>query len=237
MNTLLFEAAELSAAGELRLTGRRLAHLRGVLRAEPGARLRVGEIGGRLGEGRILSIDSGQARLAVTLQNDPPAQPALNMVLALPRPKMLRRILRSVAEFGVRELHLVNAARVEKSFWQSELLAPQALRAALLPGLEQSNDTRLPAVRLHRAFRPFAEDRLPALLGDAPGLLCHPGDAPLLPPGNAPATLLIGPEGGFVAFEVELLEALGCRPVTLGPRTLRVETAVVAALGRCLGEA
>jgi hypothetical protein len=60
----------------------------------------------------------------------------LTVVLALPRPKMLRRILRALAEVGVKELHLINSYRVEKSYWQSPLLAPTALR---LPARPASN--------------------------------------------------------------------------------------------------
>ena len=148
-------------------------------------------------------------------------------------PKMLRRLLRAVAEFGVSDVVLVNGERVEKSFWQSDLLTDTALREYCLAGAAQGRDTRLPAVTLRRRFRPFAEDELPALCAGRRALVAHPGAAVSCPASPAgPLLLAIGPEAGFNDFEVGLLQAAGCLPVTLGPRTLRVETALVAALGR-----
>ena len=49
-----------------------------------------------------------------------------------------------------------------------------------------------------------------------------------------PWAILIGPEGGFIPYEVEALQRAGCEPVSLGPRPLRVEQAVPALLGRLL---
>jgi len=121
---------------------------------------------------------------------------------------------------------------VEKSFWQSSGLAPAALREQALLGLEQARDTRLPRIELERRFRPFAEDRL-ASLSAGPVLVAHPGAAEACPHALAgPATLVVGPEGGFVDFELERLAAIGGRAVGLGSRALRVETAVTALLAR-----
>lgn len=237
LNILLFRAQECAVAdgGELQLTGRRLLHLRQVLQVAPGSTLRVGEINGRLGTGRIRAIDSGRAVIEVALDRLPPAKLPLAIVLALPRPKMLRRILRAVAETGVRELHLINSYRVEKSFWQSDLLHPENLESYLLQGLEQAGDTMLPKVTLHKRFRPFAEDVLPQLAAGRRALLAHPGAYPPCPGGNDRETLLaIGPEGGYTPFEVSLLQAASCAPVSLGDRTLRVETAIQCAVGRFL---
>ena len=100
-------------------------------------------------EGEILEINAEVATLAISLQHSPPDKLPLCLVLALPRPKMLRRILRSVAEFGVAELHLINSYRVEKSYWQSPVLEGGAIREYLLQGLEQSRDMTLIAT-----FRP-----------------------------------------------------------------------------------
>ena len=235
MNRLLFEAAELEPGGRLQLRDRRLVHLREVLRAGAGDRMRVGQINGGVGEAVIESLDGDRACLRVHLLAPPPPPLPLTLVLALPRPKMLRRILRGAAEVGVKALHLVQSYRVEKSYWQSPLLRPPALRGTLLAGLEQAGDTVLPQVTLHRRFRPFAEDVLPQLLRDRAAFLADAQAAtpyPATPP--APALLALGPEGGFIPFEVARLTAAGCRPCSLGARTLRVETALHCALGRHL---
>ncbi len=169
----------------------------------------------------------------MTLDTAPPPKLPLRLVLALPRPKMLRRILRTVAELGVAELHLIHSFRVEKSYWQTPALRPETLRGYLLQGLEQSRDTVLPALQCHRRFKPFVEDVLPGLASGRRALLAHPGDYPPCPRGLQQDTLLvIGPEGGFIPYEVEHLAAAGCEAVSLGPRILRVENALSALLGR-----
>ncbi|MCB1704721.1 MAG: 16S rRNA (uracil(1498)-N(3))-methyltransferase [Halioglobus sp.] len=233
MNLLLFTEADRCGAASITVHDRRLQHLLQVHRAGVGDTVRVGEIDGRIGEARILAIDDSAATLAVTLQHPPPPKLPLTLVVALPRPKMLRRILRAVAELGVAELHLVNSYRVEKSYWHSPVLEAAAVRDYLLQGLEQSRDTLLPPVHCHRRFKPFVEDLLPALISDKVALLAHPGDHPPCPRGIKDECLLvIGPEGGFIPYEVDKLQLAGCRAVSLGERILRVETAVTSTVGR-----
>jgi RsmE family RNA methyltransferase len=233
MNLLLAAPGEIDAGGRLHLGDRRHRHLREVLGATVGDRVRVGEIDGRVGSAEVIAIDEHSARLQVLLDRAPPAPLPVRLVLALPRPKMLRRILRCIAELGVKDLHLVNSYRVEKSFWQSPLLAQSALRPYLIEGLEQAMDTVLPRVHLHRRFRPFVEDELAVLAAGSELLLADAGAPHAYPEAStAPTVLLIGPEGGFIPFERELLQGTGARPVSLGDRVLRVETAVPVALAR-----
>jgi 16S rRNA (uracil1498-N3)-methyltransferase len=235
VNLLLFAAGECNEEGLLRLTGRRATHLRQVLRAQPGDELQVGEIDGRIGNGTVTAIDKHSATLQVALHSPPAQKLPVTLLLALPRPKMLRRILRAAAEFGAAEIHLINSYRVEKSYWQTPVLAPAVIRDYLLQGLEQARDTVLPPVDLHPRFKPFVEDQLPGLIEGRDALLAHPGDAALAPTGFTRATVLvIGPEGGFIPYEVDKLLAAGCRQVSLGPRILRVENAVAALLGRAI---
>ncbi len=215
------------------VSGRRAQHLQQVLGAVPGDSIRVGEIGGLTGDGELLSLGSRGATLAVDLHTEPPPKLPLSLVMALPRPKMLRRILRSAAELGVRDIHLIHSARVEKSFWQTPVLEPTVVRDYLLLGLEQSRDTILPSVVCHRRFKPFAEDLLPTLTANQQALLAHPGNHRTCPRDLGSGTVLIvGPEGGFIPYEVDKLQQAGCVTVSLGPRILRVETAIVALVGR-----
>ena len=235
MNLILAEPGEIQDDRSLVLRGERLQHLRGVLVSVVGDSLRVGVINGGLGRGEIIAINADQARLRVELTAGPPKPLPVTVVLALPRPKMLRRLLRAVAELGVKDLHLIHSFRVEKSYWQSPLLAPDRLREYLLAGLSQAGDTVLPEVQLHRRFKPFVEDQLPSIRQERTVLLADPGASvpyPSVPP--SPAVVVIGPEGGFIPFEVDLLCAHGADPVGLGERILRVETALQAALGRHL---
>jgi RsmE family RNA methyltransferase len=131
----------------------------------------------------------------------------------------------------------VNAYRVEKSYFDSKVLDPSYLEELLTLGLEQARDTKLPELLVRERFRPFVEDELDALFPSSVRLLPHPtAAAPVpTPPPDSRVTLAIGPEGGWIPFEVELLSRHGFLPVSLGPRILRVETVVPYVLGR-LGE-
>ena len=233
MNLLLFSAADRISDDSICVKDRRLHHLNNVLRSNTGDRIRVGELGGRIGEGEIRSLDDSSAVLRVQLSETPPPKLPLILVLALPRPKMLRRILRTTAEMGVAELHLIHSYRVEKSYWQTPALSETAVTGYLLEGLAQARDTVLPRVLQHRRFKPFVEDELPALGSRRRMTLLHPGQNPSFAPGNGQACLVvIGPEGGFIPYEVEHLRAAGCELASLGDRILRVESAVTAMLGR-----
>ncbi|MHB8879247.1 MAG: 16S rRNA (uracil(1498)-N(3))-methyltransferase [Myxococcaceae bacterium] len=232
MNLLLLRDDDFLPDGTVRLTGRRLLHAREVLKARTGDRLRVGRLGGLTGEGEVLGDTGAELHLRVGLTDEPPPRAGIDLLLALPRPKALKKLLPALSSLGVDRVFLVNAARVEKSYFGSKVLAPAAIDELLCLGLEQARDTRPPQVKVHERFRPFVEDELDALLGgDCLRLLAHPS-AKAPPPANAgKLAMAIGPEGGWVPFELELLEARGFVPFTLGPRTLRVEVAVPYALG------
>lgn len=234
MNLILLEAADFTAADRVVLRDpRRLAHLCEVHQAAAGDRMRVGLLNGLMGTGHIESLDAGQACLIVTLDQPPPAKLPLTLLLALPRPKMLRRVLQTVSAMGVARLVLLNSYRVEKSFWQTPFLAPEAIEEQLRLGLEQARDTVLPEVLIEKRFKPFVEDRLPALAAGTRGLVGHPGSYPACPRAlSEPVTLAIGPEGGWIPYEVEKLQEAGLAPVQLGERILRVENAVPALLAR-----
>jgi len=233
VNLLIFTDSDRRGDNQVEVRDRRLQHLLQVLHTEVGDNVRVGELGGLMGNGTIGELNNERALLTVTLDQAPPEKLPLTLLLALPRPKMLRRILRSVAEFGVGELHLINSYRVEKSYWQTPVLQPETIRDYLLQGLEQSRDTVLPQVHCHRRFKPFVEDLFPAMIKGRRALLAHPGDYPPCPraPGEE-TVLLVGPEGGFIPYETEKLQDAGCETVSLGPRILRVENAVTSLLGR-----
>ena len=230
MNIILLEKTDWLDSDRVVLRDHRFTHLRKVLNAETGVILKVGLVNGDVGTGKVLRINNSEACLSVTLDQAPPPRHPNDIVLALPRPKMLRRVLRTVAEMGVSTLHLIHSSRVEKSYWQSPLLQPARVDAALRTGLERSGDTRLPAVYMHSRFRPFVEDQLPDLMRDRDCWIAHPGAAESLAHQPSGGIIILGPEGGFIPFEVELTQTQGALPVHLGARVLSVDTAVPAAL-------
>jgi RsmE family RNA methyltransferase len=215
------------------LKGRRLQHVREVHRAKIGDELSVGLLGGKMGRGRVLRLDDEVLELALELTEDPPPKLPLNLVIAVPRPKVLNRVVAAAASLGVARIVLVNAWKVEKAYWASPRMKPENLREQLILGLEQAKDTLLPELRLVRLFRPFVEDELPGLLAGGTGLMAHPGTGVFAATSlQAPVTLAIGPEGGWIEAEVQSLLKAGLQPLDLGPRILRTETALAALVGR-----
>ena len=215
----------------------RFIHILRVLNPKVGQSLKVGLLGGSCGYGIVESINSKEVMLNVVLNKLAPHRHPFDIVLALPRPKMLRRILRTIAEYGVDNLHLINSARVEKSFWQSPLLQPEKIHDALMAGMERSKDTIMTNVLLHQRFRPFIEDELLTICGDRNCWLADMSatrSAVDINISSKPSVVMIGPEGGFVPFETELAISTIAQPIHLGGRTLSVDTAVTTVLAQAL---
>ena len=232
MNLILLFDDDFVSPGVARLRGRRLEHVTAVHRAALGDSLVVGVMNGRIGTGIVTRLDD-VLELQVALDRDPPPPLPLTLVLALPRPKVLNRVIASATSMGVKRVILVNAWRVEKSYWKSPRLSEENLLLQRVLGLEQARDTALPAIETRRLFRPFVEDELPAIARDSLALVAHPVAGRECPRAVAqPVTLAIGPEGGFIGEEIESLRRVGFEPVSLGARILRVETAVAALLAR-----
>jgi len=233
LNLLLLLPEDLLDSGRARLTGRLLAHVREVHRAKVGDDLVVGLLGGSMGRGRVLRLDDDVLELALSLDQAPPPKLPLTLVIAVPRPKVLNRVVAAAASLGVARIVLLNAWKVEKAYWASPKMKPESLREQLVLGLEQAKDTVLPELQLARLFRPFVEDELPRLLAGGTGLVAHPGCGGTPPkPLVTPVTLAIGPEGGWIDAEVQSLLIAGLLPLDLGPRILRTETALAALVGR-----
>lgn len=223
------------AALSVSLTGRRREHIQNVQRASVGDRLRVGLVNGKMGHGTLTHCDDGRIDMSVELNQAPPSALPITLIVALPRPKMLKRILQTIATMGVKKLIFINSVRVEKSYWQTPILKPESIQEHLTLGLEQARDTVMPEVILEKRFKPFVEDRLPAMVASNQALIAHPGlgDALSKDRDHSDAVVLaVGPEGGFIEYEVEKLQACGFEGIHLGDRILRVETAIPVLLAK-----
>ena len=232
MNIILLAPEDWLDENTVCLDDRRHEHIRGILKAQMGDSLRVGLLGGLRGSGTVVKLSDEHTHLQVDLVVPPLPRHPCDLILALPRPKMLRRVFRTAAEMGVAHLYLINSARVEKSYWQSPLLRPDRVDAALTAGLQRAGDTVLPQVHLHPRFKPFIEDQLPGLLGSGACWIAHPGAPEALATQSSEALIMLGPEGGFVPYEVELAQSVGAQAVRLNDRILSVDTAVTAALSQ-----
>lgn len=233
MNLILVERDEVEGGGVVRLTGPRAAHVAGVLRAEPGRAMRVGVVDGPLGVGTVSTLEAASVTLVCRFDGSPPPVPAVDVMLALPRPKVMRRLWAQLAALGVGRIILTNAERVERNYFDTHVLDEESYRPLLIEGLQQARDTRLPHVTVHRQFRKLVEDELAALVPAGVRLVAHPGTRgtvreALARSAQSRALVAIGPEGGWNAFELDLLAACGFVSVGLGPRTLRTDTATVS---------
>ena len=226
-----------------------IAHVNKVLNAKVGDTLKIGQLGGKLGSSIIKdiapdSIELGEIKLTI----NPPPKLNLTVVLALPRPKVLRRLIMDMTALGVNDIILINSYRTQKSYWQSPMLA--RLDEFVLEGLQQGVDTVAPRISLQKRFKPFVEDKLASLMANR-AIVAHPYSAlsfaqyvqqqqleNLESPHNSalPSMVFIGAEGGWIDYEIDLLAEQGCTAVNIGARILRTEAAVNVILGQWLLE-
>jgi len=233
MNLLLLKKEDFIGTARVRVSGRRFEHIKKVLKAKKGSCLSCGVINHRMGTGSITSFHDDFLEMEISLEIAPPRPLPITLVLALPRPKMLKRIMESVVSLGVKEIYLINSWRVEKSFWKSPVLEKENLEKYFRLGLEQARDTIMPNIYQKRFFSKFVKNELPAI---GRGTLCitaHPKTSNICPNGvNQNTTLVIGPEGGFIDLEVETLEKAGFETFSIGERILKVETATTYLISR-----
>lgn len=234
MNLILLTVDDFISDYTVCITGRRFQHISQFHHPEVGKTLRAGMINGNIGSATVRALDNNSITLDVSLTELPPPQLPLTLLMAVPRPKVLKRVLQTAATLGVEELIFINGYKVEKSFWQTPLLSEEKRNEHFHLGLEQAVATQLPKVRMEKRFKPFVEDRLPALVAQHDrALVAHPYNAIPCPNASQERTLLaIGPEGGFIPYEVEKLQEAGLTAIDLGPRILRTETAFAVLLGK-----
>lgn len=220
-----------------------IIHVDKVLGLQAGDNLKIGQIGGKLGSAVIDKVTPDAIQLReVQLNITPPSKLDITVILALPRPKVLRRLIMDMTALGVADIVLINSYRSQKSYWQSPMLA--RLDEFVLEGLQQGVDTIPPNITLEKRFKPFVEDKLTSLLAGAnkQAIVAHPYSSLSLAEylqqsaieTGLPKVLCIGAEGGWIDYEIELLAEHGCQAVSVGPRILRTEAAVNVILGQWL---
>jgi RsmE family RNA methyltransferase len=232
VNLLLLDGAELDG-DRATLRDRRARHLIDVLKVTVGQRVRVGVVGGRVGEAEVVALAADEVGLAVALTDDAPGPIAVDLAIAVPRPKVLSRVLQHAAACGVRRIDLVNAWKVDKSYLGSSRLADDAVDLALRIGAEQGVTTHLPEVTVHPRLMGYLDGALPEgrrLLADARSGVDL--ERALAPGDPSPVLVAIGPEGGWIPRELETFAERGFTAIRLGAPILRVEAAVTAALAQ-----
>jgi len=162
-------------------------------------------------------------------------RPEVSMALAqaIPKGKGMDGIVRRATELGVERIFPLHAQRVEARLDERRAREKAAKwREDAIEAAKQSGNPFLPRVEPPQALERFLDEESAAyetrlLASLEPGA---PPPAQLLAEGTRRAVWLVGPEGDFAPAESERARACGFRPVSLGPLTLRCETAAVAAL-------
>lgn len=237
MNVVLFDKSDYIDNQLLLRQTRQINHIIKVLKLQVGDQLKIAEKNGKIGTGIIAQIQSDQIRLQeICLTKSPPKKLPLTVILALPRPKVLRRLLMDMTAIGVQRIVLINSYRTDKSYWSSPLLARSD--EFIEEGLEQGVDSVPPKLILAKRFKPFVEDELPKMMAQGRAVVAHPyaqlNFSQYTINHQLPDIVIIGAEGGFIPYEIELLNSVSVTPVSLGSRILRTEAAVNALLGRWL---
>jgi RsmE family RNA methyltransferase len=238
VNLILLEPGEVSDGGpgsNVSLSGRRADHLLNVLKVAPGHQVRVGTLDGPCCVATVQSISGDTVELRCVFDTIVPPRPRVDLLLALPRPKVMRRLWAQIAALGVGQIILTNAERVERNYFDTHVLTPECYGPLLIEGLQQARDTRRPHVSIHRQFKVLIEDELDGLFGSGLRLVADPATEKSLSDAVRETVgerilLAIGPDGGWNTFEMSLFRAHGFQSAGLGPRTLRTDTACVALL-------
>lgn len=235
MNIILLNPEEISVSKTVRLEGRRFEHIQNVLKSEVGDLLRVGIVGDKRYQAKL--IEKSDAFCVVELGVELPGfkEPKLDLILALPRPKCMKRLWAQLSAVGFKRIFIVNAEKVEKVYWGSTTLAEEIYKPLLLEGLEQCGDTILPEVRFIKRLKPFLEDEAPNLFNNQLKIIAHPYDGGIeavhqeeLTDDSVRRVVAVGPEGGWNDFELGLFANSGFKSFSLGERILRTDTAVIS---------
>ncbi len=233
MNLILLQPDDFRDEGLAVLSDGRARHIRKVLRAEPGKTLRIGLLNGPLGTGTVLAIDQHEVFLQCVVEKKIPPKPRIDLLLAMPRPKVMKRLWAQLAALGVGRIVLVNADKVEKFYFDTHVLEPDFYNARLIEGLQQARCTHLPKVLVRKRFKSFVEDELDGLSAGHVKLLADPTGEKRISDfkfDGKRVLLGIGPEGGWTAYELGVLQERGFELFNMGRRILRVDTACVAAI-------
>jgi 16S rRNA (uracil1498-N3)-methyltransferase len=230
--------------GVVELRGRDYHYLVRVLRLAPGERFPARDAGGGLRSCRVAAVGPDFVRLEL----DPPEPeeaggPPLALIQALPKGRKMDQIVRQVTEAGVAEILPVfsrfSLSRLEEP--RDRVRRVERWRRIAREATQQSGGSRVPLVGepvpLERALGREAEEGELRLVFHQSRLSSGSLHAALAA-GPRRVTLLVGPEGGLA--EEELARALECgfRPITIGRRVWRTETAALfaAAVVQCLLE-
>jgi len=229
--TRVYVDAPLASGMRVTLQGSAAGHLTRVLRLRVGEALTVFNGAGGEYAASIEHAHAGRVAVAVgelrAIERESPL--TLTLAQGVSRGERMDLVVQKATELGASGLAPVLAERsvVRLTAQQAERRLNH-WRAIAIAACEQSGRNRLPAIASPVALKDFlrtSDGSMRLLL--SPAATATLADLPRL---VSAVTVLIGPEGGLAEAEQEAAVAAGFKPMRLGPRVLRTETAAIAAL-------
>ncbi len=158
--------------------------------------------------------------------------PEIDVLLALPRPKVLRRLIPRITAMGISSLTLLNACGVKREYFATHWLRDESIAELVMLGLEQGGACRYPAIRVEKQLKPFLMDGVAEMRGSAELLLASPDGSKSLPvsAGAGRVIVAIGPETGWTDFELGLFADVGFMSYRLCEEHLPCDVAAIAAV-------
>lgn len=249
MNLILFEQGEAVASSADEFTvilpksDRRYIHCTNVLHVDTESVVRVGVIDGNMYDARVEQLDSEQIVFSFGEGNQrrvaENSDMNISLILALPRPKVLGRLWPVFSQLGFRRVMLIRAERVEDAYFGSHFMNEENYRPLLIKGLEQASvSTRLPEISFEkRPLNVFLEKRLDVAFPpeSTNRFVCHPEDAKdgrhsssKYYDNTKETVIALGPEGGWLDFEIDALRKNKFVPVTCSSRVFTTDVAIIA---------
>lgn len=215
-------------------------HCVNVVRHGVGDRVVVFDGRGHEATAEIVAATKREVALRVLERRESaPLAARITLAQAIPKGKNMDLIVEKAVELGAAA---IAPLLTERTVVQLDAREAEAKRAkwqtVALEACKQCGQNRLPGVATPVPLKTFLETRLPSgllLIGslqpDARSIksaLADHASESITPPNDV--TILIGPEGDFTPAEIDLAKAHGAHPITLGPITLRTETAAIYCL-------
>lgn len=223
-----FFAAEPMSAGRVTTLGEGEAHHARVLRIALGERVRLVDGAGMVGFGQIVKVAKGGTMVEVETLDRVEPPPVIHLMLPIADRDRMLWLGEKATELGVFSWRPVMWRRSRNVSPRGEGVGFQTrVRARMVSALTQCGGAWLPVL-----YPDAPVDRaLTACPAGARWLLDASGESATSQPVKAPITIALGPEGGLEPAERAAMLTAGFTPVSLGPLTLRFETAAIAALG------
>ncbi|MCO6431449.1 MAG: RNA methyltransferase [Deltaproteobacteria bacterium] len=241
MNSILLLAQDLESPASATLKGDRARAVQLRHSLKPGVRTKAALLNGLRGHVTVIEASPDKISLQLELNQPPPPRRSIDLIVAVPRPQTVKKVISLSTIAGIRSLTFVRSEHTEKSYLSSKSLREEEIFRQVELGLEQAFDSVPPEIVIFDSFWSFKKERLESSIPGRAGFLAHAGErssglqvftAALK--GCASAALAIGPESGWSLKEHEVFIEHGFHKISLGERIFRVEQAAAVLLGQLL---